>query len=531
MVETGSGERADGATIGTGQLIAIAATACGGAAWLFQKLTDRADEEGPEPRPANLRTHLHALVESEPVRSIERQGDALAPVVRDYRNRAGQLAATVNTEGTKRRREAERQLAQRRRKSASVAHDLERQVGLQVDRARHLVEDAPDRIASVVDDGRKELRHLEKSVGNRAGSLRKTTSGLTEEVTTMANEHVKRLQERGQEAAGAISSTLRDSSKDPAGRVADVREQVVSLAKTSTKDVGSLIHDVRQDARKNFPDVAKVVAERASDIGHQVAEGATRAGQVIGERAPVASDTANRAQATINDVTLKAAALAAPVLGTIGDRLGHLADDVRDDPGAVRDRIVEQGQVALKTVQRQVNPSTRDLPVPSEQVEILQARAAEARNRGLDLTALVQSNLPSFLAQVTDLIEQAGDKSGSRVRDVRKQSAEVVGGAEDQLQSAIDRLGEAARRAAQVGDQAVAASSHLRGASRSAAHRTADAGKDGFESIIWLGAAGVAMYYGILSPEQRATVNKYGLKIGRGLGKVIGEVRGQDQKF
>ena len=532
------GERDDRAEIGTGQLIAIAAAACGGAAWLFQKLTNRADEEPTEPIPANLRSHLHALVESDAVRALERRGDALVPVVQTYRDRAGEIAGTVNTEGSKRLAEAERQLGHRRRQSAAVAQDVERQVADRVGRARHLIDDVPDRISAVVGDGRKELRQLEKSIGDRAGGLRQSTSDRTGEVTTMANEHVKRLQERGQEAAGSISSTLRDSSKDTAGRVADVREQVVSLARSSTRDVGSLIHDVRDDARRNLPDVAKVLTERASGIGHQVAEGATRAGQAIGERAaqagdrvPAGSDTASRTQSTIADVSQRAAAIAAPALGVIGDRLGHLSGDIRDDPNGVRERLVGQGQGALKTIQSQVSRSAKDAPDAGRQLEILQGRATEARDRGLDLTALLQSNIPSFLAQVTDLIEQAGDKSGSRVKDVRKQSADVVGSAEDQVQSAIDRLGEAARRAAQVGDQAVAASSHLRGASRNAAHRTADAGKDGLESIIWLGAAGVAMYYGILNPEQRATVNKYGLKVGRGLGRVIGEIRGRDQKF
>ena len=540
MVSVPTDPRPDRSEIGTGQLIAIAAAACGGAAWLFQKLTSDEEKEPAttEPIPANLRTHLHALVESEPVRAAERRGDALAPVVRGYRKRAGRLAETANAEGTKRLVEAERQLARRRKQTAAVGHDVEKQVGHQADRVRQLVGDVTDRVTSAIDDGRTELRHVERSAGKRAGQLRKTTTGRTGEVTTMANEHVRRLQERGHEAAESISSTLRDNSKDTASRVADVREQVVSLAKTSSKDVGALIHDVREDARKNLPDVARTVTDRAADLGHQVADGATRAGHVIGERAsqagdrvPGGSDTASRAQSTITDVTQKAAALAAPALGKVGDRLGHLSDDVRDDPSGVRDRLVEQGQGALKTIQSQVSRSSKDAPDIGSKVEILQGRAAEARDRGLDLTALLQSNIPSFLAQVTDLIEQAGDKSGDRVKEARKQGAEVVGSAEDQVQSAIDRLSEAARRAAQVGDQAVAASSHFRGASRNAAHKTADAGKDGFESIIWLGAAGVAMYYGILSPEQRATVNKYGRKAGRGLGKVIGEIRGQDQKF
>jgi len=538
VVEMGASERSGQPEIGTGQLIAIAATACGGAAWLFQRLTSRAEDEQPESPPANLRTHLHALVESEPVRAVERRSDALTPVVQQYRDRAGQLVTAANVEGSKRLGDAERRLARQRKRSTLAVHDFERGANRRVRRAQRIVETTPARLSSAVEDRRKELKLLERSVGDQAESLRRTASGKTEEVTTMANEHVKRLQERGQQAAESISSTLRDGSKDTATRVADVREQVASLAKTSTRDVGALILDVREDARKNLPEVGKVVTGRAADLGQQVAEGVKRSGQIVGDRAALlgdrgqpGADTAGKAQATISDIGQKAATLAGPALGRFGERLGHLSDDVRQDPAGVRDRIREQGQGALKSIQSQVGRTTDDAQASTQEVEIVRGRTDEDRSRGVDFTSLIQSNIPSFLAQVTDLIEQAGDKSGSRVKEVRKQGASVVGGAEDQVQSAIDRLGEAARRAAQVGDQAVAASSHLRGTSRKAAHRTADASKDGVESIIWLGAAGVAMYYGILNPEQRATVNKYGRKVGLGLGKVIGEIRGQDQKF
>lgn len=516
-------DRPVGRELGTGQLIALAATASGGIAWLIQKATSRSDEEAAQV-PANLRTHLHALVESDAVRAIERRGNELAPVAGAYRVKASKAADRASRERVRRLTEAEQIVAQRRKESTDLLHGLERQIGRQVVRTRHRL-----------DDGRKEFRHLEKVAGKRAGDLRQATSSRTGEVTTMANEHVRRLQERGVEAADAIAATLRDGGKDTASRVTDVRDQVVSLAKTSSKDVGALIHDVRDDARKSLPDAARTVGHRASELGHQVADGASRAGQAIGDRASspgAASDAAGRAQTTIIDVTNKAAAVAGPTLGKLGERIGHLSDDLRDNPSAVRTRLTEQGQVLVRAAQDQASRTAKDLvPLTGQGSAVVQDRAREARDRGLDLTALLQSNLPSFLAQVTDLIEQAGDTSGKRVQDARRQGAKAVDGAEDQVQSALDRLGEAARRAAQVGDQAVAASSHFRGASRNAAHKTADASKDGLESVIWLGAAGVAMYYGVLSPEQRAKANRAGLKVGRAIGKVVGEVRGRDQKF
>ncbi len=535
MSESNQSGRPQGPELGTGQLLALAATASGGIAWLIQRAVGRSDEAPAAAGRVNLRGPLHALAESEPVRAIERRGNELAPVVDDYRGRAARAAERASRESAKRLSEAERVVARRRKESARALHGLERQVNRQVDRTRHLVDEVPGRLSAVVDDGRKELRHLEQAAGQRAGDLRQATTIRTGEATTMANERVRRLQERSLEAAGAISATLRDGSKDTTVRVNDVRDQVVSLAKTSSKDVGALINDVREDARKNLPDVAKAVSLRASDLGHQVADGASRAGQAIGDRASSpggVSDAAGRAQSTVVDLTQKAAAVAGPTLGKLGERIGHLSEDIREDPTAVRARLTEQGQGLVRSAQDQASRTVRDLvPLSGQGSAIDQERAKEGRDRGLDLTALLQSNIPSFLSQVTDLMEQAGGTSGKRVQDARKQGAKAVGGAEDQLQSTLDRLGEAARRAAQVGDQAVAASSHFRGASRNAAHKTADAGKDGLESVIWLGAAGVAMYYGVLSPEQRDKVSKVGIKVGRGLGKVIGEVRGRDQKF
>ncbi len=543
--------------LSNGQLVALAATACGGAAWLFQKLTEQpedrdtgSDPSGPTPLPTHLRGRLHAAVDSQAVRSIEQRADELAPVVQGYRERAVELAGVASVEGGKRLSRAEKELARRRKQSAKSVKRLERQAGRRVDTTRQVVGDVPRLLAGMVDNGRQDVRQFEKAAGQRADGLRRTTSNLTGEVTTMANEHVRRLQERGQEAADAIGTTLRDGSKDTTSRVSGVRDQVVSLAKSSSGDVTALINDVREDARRNLPDVAKTVGERAAEIGHQVADTANRAGQAVSERAATtgsgvstgaAADALGRAQSAISDATHKAAAAAGPALGKVGDRIGHLSDDLRDDPSALRDRVVGQSQEALKTLQGQAGhvaqsakdlvPAAKDL-VPTAKVSSLAPdRASEARDRGLDMAALLQSNIPSFISQVTDLIEQTGDKTGTRVHETRKQGAKAVEGAEDGLQSALDRLSEAAKRAAQVGDQAVAASSHFRGSTRNAAHRTADAGKDGVESIIWLGAAGVAMYYGVLSPEQRATVNKVGGKIGRGLGKVITEVRGRDQKF
>lgn len=521
---TSNDERADDPTLSTGQVLGLAAAAAGGAAWLIQALTSERDDT-PEAT-ASLRGRLHAAVESEPVRRAEARGEALAPLVRQARAEVSALTARAQTDGAAVLGRAETSSRSQRKQAGKAAAAL-------LERTARLTAALP----TDTGDATKRLRQAQGSAVRQAGELSRSTAQTSAEVTTMVGERAKRLQERGLKAADQIGATLRDGSRDGASRAADARDQVVSLARASSKDVSSLLQDVRDEAQKTLPDVARTLADRAVDVGHQVADSATKAGKALGDRAhdasdraPATDDLAGRAQATISDVTQRAAAVAAPALGKLGERLGHLTDDIRVDPAAVRDTLVGQSQSALRTVQEQVGRTAGNAP-SGNAVEILQSRANGARDKGLDVAGLLQSNVPAFLQQVTDLLEQTTGKSGAVIKDVRRDGAKVVGDAEGQLQSTLDRLTAAAKHAAQVGDQAVAASSHFRGASKNAAHRTADAGKDGVESIIWLGAAGVAMYYGILNPEQRATVNRFGRKAGRTLGTLITEVRGRDQKF
>ncbi len=580
----------------TGQLIGLAAAACGGAALVIQALTK--DDEQSSKELAPVRSRLHAAVESDAVRAAEQRVQEAAPVVAFYRDRARsevearrkELDSLLNARGKDAkaaRKQAGKRLKQAEKDLKAYRNDVRKagkEISHVVDDQRHRVEDqlhrygkgaahARDRAEGLIGDGRTRasdaaasardqsghvgaqvagaagaaglvlahgrdrIAHTGHEAGARLDDVRSTVE--SGEVKQMANDRIKDLQERGAKAAEQLQSTLKDSNKDLSERLATAREQVSTFAQSSGKDLAAIAQDARDDARKNLPDVTRTVVDRASELGHQVAESASRAGKTLSERAsevsdraPVGGDAAARAQSALHDVTSKAAAVAGPALGAIGERVGHLADDFRDDPGKRASKAVESGQSALQSASGRAASVMQNLvPVSGKSVEIVEDRASKARDKGADLSSMLQGNLPALIQQVSDLIDQAGNKGGDRLDDARKTGARLTNDAEDQLQSAADRFLEAARRAAQVGDQAVAASSHLRGTTKNAAHKTADAGKDGVESIIWLGAAGVALYYGVLSPEQRSTVNKYGARAGRMLGKLISEVRGQDQKF
>ncbi|HEV2527970.1 MAG TPA: hypothetical protein VGT61_05950 [Thermomicrobiales bacterium] len=559
------------AELTTGQLIGIAAAACGGAAFLIQALT-RDDEPEASVLPttmeaAPVRSRLHQAVESEAVRTAEQRLQEAAPVVAAYRERAraevearrkdlDRLVEAGGKDARAARKQASKRLAQAEKDLKAYRKDAKKLRA----RAGRAVKDGRKRAHVLGDDVQAQAGHYGAALAGtataaglalehgreRAATLGKGTQARLDDVRSsvglgevghMANDRIRELQERGARAAGQLQSTLKDPNRDLTHRLAEAREQVTAFAQASGKDLATIAQDVREDARRNLPEVTKTVTERAGGIGQQVAEGASRAGKTLSERAAEVADRGSgsgegtgRAQSTLLDVTAKAAAVAGPALGAIGERVGHLAEGIQEDPGKRSGKSSDQGQSPLLSVRERAAHDVQDLvPGGGKSVEILQDR--RSKDQGGDLSSLLQGNLPALVQQVSNLIEQASDKSGTRLGDARRESARLANDAEDQLQSAADRFLEAARHAAKVGDQAVAASSHLRGTTRNAAHKTADAGKDGVESIIWLGAAGVALYYGVLNPDQRATVNKYGARAGRLVGKLITEVRGQDQKF
>lgn len=511
--------------LSTGQVIGVAAAIGGGAALIFQAIANRDERDTPT---VELRERLHRAVDADPVQAAERRINDLIPVAGTYRDRGAKAVRSTRKDAGKRVDRATKTLDRDADQFIAALTDRERDL---VKRVMRLRDHGADDLRALYRNRDKEIRQLEKKLGKRVDAWQTKALETSGEVASMANEHVKRLQERGVEAAGTVSKTLRDPNKDLSGRVQDVRDQVVSLAKSSGPDVGALITDVREQASKSLPEVSKTVADRAGDLGKQLADQANRAGKSLtdlaenaSDRLPGSGDTASTAQSTLQNAGARAAAAVGPQLSKLGDRLGNASDN---PAAAVADlRAAASGQVnkATAAVQDQLD-RVRD------QSDTLSARTQDARGKGLDLAGLVQSNVPALLNQLSDIMDGANGAASGRASTVRKRTQSLVDETEDSMQSALDRLSVAARQAAHVGDQAVAASQHLRGTSRQAAHRTADASREGMETLIWLGAAGVALYYGVLNPEQREKVARYGMKAGRAVTRLVGDLRGRDQQF
>ena len=511
--------------LSTGQVIGVAAAVGGGAALLFQALANRDEQDDAQ---VEVRGRLHRAVDSDAVQTAERRINEAIPVAVSYRDRATKGAKTARKDARKWIDDATKTLEQDADHLVAALSGRERDL---VKRVEHLRQHGPDDLRTLYRHRGKEIRRIEKKLGKRADAWQARAVATSEEVAGMANEHVKRLQESGADTMGSIAKSLRDPSKDVSDRVQDVRDQVVSLAKSSAPDVSGLISDVRDQASKNLPEVSKTVGDRATDLGKQLADQANRAGKTLtdmagnaSERLPASGDPVAGAQSAVQHAGVRAAAAVGPQLSKLGERLGTATDNPASTVADLRDAASARAEKATATVPDQLDRI-------KDQSSSLAGRSQDARNKGLDFAGLIQSNVPALLNQLSDIMDSANETASGRTGSVRKRTHEIVGDTEDSMQSALDRLSGAARQAAHVGDQAVAASQHLRGTSRQAAHRTADASREGLETLIWLGAAGVALYYGVLNPEQREKVARYGMQAGRAVAKLVGDVRGRDQQF
>ena len=124
------------------------------------------------------------------------------------------------------------------------------------------------------------------------------------------------------------------------------------------------------------------------------------------------------------------------------------------------------------------------------------------------------------------------DAIDKRQADARKRVKSNASEARDATSRAAASAKDATTHAATSAREATAhAAASAREATAHAAAETADAGRNLFGLLFWLGAAGAVIYYLLLNEERREQVNdlaKSGANIARG---IIVEVRGEDGVF
>ena len=124
------------------------------------------------------------------------------------------------------------------------------------------------------------------------------------------------------------------------------------------------------------------------------------------------------------------------------------------------------------------------------------------------------------------------DAIDKRQADARKRVKSNASDARDATTRAAASAKDVTTLAATSAREATAhAAASAREATAHAAAETADAGRNLFGLLFWLGAAGVVIYYLLLNEERREQVNdlaKSGANIARG---IIVEVRGEDGVF
>ena len=147
-------------------------------------------------------------------------------------------------------------------------------------------------------------------------------------------------------------------------------------------------------------------------------------------------------------------------------------------------------------------------------IDAIDKRQADARKR-------VKSNASDARDATTRAAASAKDVTTLAATSAREATAQAAASAKDATTLAATSAREATAHAAASAREATA----------HAAAETADAGRNLFGLLFWLGAAGAAIYYLLLNEERREQVNdlaKSGANIARG---IIVEVRGEDGVF
>ena len=147
-------------------------------------------------------------------------------------------------------------------------------------------------------------------------------------------------------------------------------------------------------------------------------------------------------------------------------------------------------------------------------IDAIDKRQADARKR-------VKSNASDARDATTRAAASAKDVTTLAATSAREATAHAAASAKDATTHAATSAREATAHAAASAREATA----------HAAAETADAGRNLFGLLFWLGAAGAVIYYLLLNEERREQVNdlaKSGANIARG---IIVEVRGEDGVF
>lgn len=163
------------------------------------------------------------------------------------------------------------------------------------------------------------------------------------------------------------------------------------------------------------------------------------------------------------------------------------------------------------------------------QFDDLASKAMDAARHGVDDA---KPRLEEIAARARDAARHGADEAKPRLDDIAAKTRSAVSGAPDAFTSEFHRAEEALSSLAHgVSERTVDAAHLVEGKSKSGAKAVQQGGKDGTSMLFWLGAAGAAIYFVILSDEQREKVNHIAGRIFSEAKEVYADIQGEDGKF
>lgn len=349
-------------------------------------------------------------------------------------------------------------------------------------------------LARLVEDRRSELADLNSALESR----RKDLSDLMAIAGKNSRKAIKDLNISG--------SDLTDVDWSKLSRRA--RKGLDQARKEAIKHAPSDLNGRRDALLKSSEDAAKAARSFGSSKADQ-----------LSKRLPdlletVESDLAPRAR-SLGDTAKALATTGLASSRDIADTLLHKAEDYRPQ----FDDLASKARDAARQGVDDAKPRLEDIA----------SRARDAARQGVEEA---KPRLEDIASKARDAARHGTDEAKPRFDDLAAKTKSVVAGAPDAFTSEFHRADELLSSFAHGVQERTSDAAHLvEDKSKSGAKAVQQGSRDGTSLVFWLGAAGAAIYFVILSDEQREKVKHIAGRIFSEAKEVYADIQGEDGKF
>ncbi|MEJ7838378.1 MAG: hypothetical protein WKF81_06145 [Thermomicrobiales bacterium] len=344
--------------------------------------------------------------------------------------------------------------------------------------------------------------------------------------------------------AGGVGAFLR--SRNNSSKEQQILSRMVEDRKSELAELNSALESRRKDlsdlmssAGKNSRKAIKDLNVSGSDLSNvdwtklsrKARKGIERARSEAVKHAP--SDLNGRRDSLMKsgeEAAKTARSLGTRVADQLSSRIPELMQTVESELGPRAQSMSERASGIASTASRDaaevVRHRAEDL---RPQLDDLASRARDAARHGADEA---RPRLDDLASWARDAARHGADEARPRFEDIAAKTKSVVAGAPDAFTTEFHRADDLLSSFAHGVQERTADAAHLvEDKSKSGAKAVQQGSKDGTSLLFWLGAAGAAIYFVILSDEQREKVKHIASRIFSEAKEVYADIQGEDGKF